>query len=225
MRAGAVALTALLLGGGLTLYRQADARAAVALGAAEEALAEAVRDLRAARDDGRDVLAASAGRVGDETVRRDLATLLTGLPDQDVDPEANRSARTAAAEVNAAAVAERAADLREATGAVRDAQAAFEHAEAVTGHDAAVAALGAAVDEARGVLSASEGRVLDDMARATLAAALDAAGQDRDAPAPAGTEDLVARTAGLLAHVDALAAGRAAVAEAEAQWQAEQERL
>ncbi|WP_454051705.1 hypothetical protein [Cellulomonas sp. Marseille-Q8402] len=202
-----------------------DARAEKALTEAHATLDRAVVDLGAARDDGRVVLAQSAGRVEDNAVRQDLAALLVGLPPTTTDDAASRGDRTAQARDRAGALHERTTAVTAATSEVRTAQAAWELDRAVEAHADAVAVLGVAVETATGVLAGSEGRVPDDTVRGALAAAIDAAAAVRDAAAPTGVDALTASAAEAEEVADALGRAQAAVAEAEAAWQAEQDRV
>lgn len=225
LRVVAVAVLTVVGCAGWYGHRQWDAQAAEALTRADTDLRVAAAELRAARTDGQTVLAGSTGRVADNAVRRELAALLVGAPPTTTDDAASRSDRTAQAHERAEAVTERVALLVGATGTVRAEQADWELTTATADHAAAVAALAGAVDEATEVLAASEGRVLDDAVRIALAETLDAAGVVRDAAAPSGTATLAAAAAEARALVEQLAHAQGAVAEAEATWQAEQDRL
>lgn len=225
LRAVAVLGAALLVTAGWTAHRHAEARAEERLTAAQGVLATATAGLRLARQDGQAVLAASAGHVDDEAVRRDLAALLTGGSGTEPTDGPDRAGRTRLATTLAHDRTRRAADLAVATEAVRVAQTAWEHATATAAHAEAVAALTAAVEESATLLAASGGHVLDDTPRWALTAAIDAAVAVRDAAAPDGAVALTDAATSAREHVGSLAAARAAVAEAQAAWQAEQERV
>lgn len=221
------ALTAAVLvltGGGAVLHARWDARAEQDLATATADLADATRRWRSARTDAQDALAASALRVADDAVRRELAQLLTGVPPLVVDPDAPRGHRTTEARRLAGEAVRRADRLAVATGAVRTARAAWELERAATGHAAARDELRLAVDDAGAVLAASAGRVADDTVRFALAAAVDAAVLVRDEPVPTDTAGLDSVSDRVRQHVLALDGARRAVAEAEAAWQAEQDR-
>lgn len=205
-------------------HRQWDAQAAEALTRADADLRVVAGQLHAARLDGRTVLAESAGRVADNDVRRDLAALLVDLPVTTTDDAASRGDRTRQARTLADDAVDRTTLLVTVTETVRAEHAAWELAAAEADHERAVATLAAAVDDAVLTLAASEGRVLDDAVRLGLAEVVDAAVAVRDAPAPSGTEALVGSSAEALDHVERLALAQVAVAEAEAGWQAEQDR-
>jgi hypothetical protein len=225
LRLTAALLTVLVLVVGVTAAQQRwDAAAGRDLAAALGELDRAEGELRSARYAGRAVLAGSAERVADDTVRRDLAGLLVALPRTVAASEAPRAARTAQARELAPAVVERTRLLTAATATVRQAQAEWELAEATARHTAALSALDGAVQEASAVLAASEGRVLDDAPRQVLAAAVEAATALRGLPAPADVAALDAGTVQVGAQVQAVADARAAVTAAEAAWQVEQER-
>lgn len=206
-------------------FRAWDAEATEALARADTVLRSAVVDLRAARTAGQTALAESAERVADNVVRRELAALLVDLPPTGTDVTASRGDRTTQARERADEITTRTALLATATETVRTEQAAWELAAATADHAEAVSALAAAVDEAAEALAASEGRVLDDTVRLALAEAVDVAAAVRDADAPTGTAALTAGAADAREHVARLAEARSAVAEAEAVWQAEQDRL
>ncbi|MFF1529592.1 hypothetical protein [Cellulomonas sp. NPDC058312] len=224
MVAALTAAVLVLTSGGAVLHARWDARAEQDLATATADLADATRRWRSARTDAQDALASSALRVADDAVRRELAQLLTGVPALGVDPDAPRAHRTAEARRLAAEAVRRADRLAVATGAVRTARAAWELERAATGHAAARDELRLAVDDAGAVLAASAGRVADDTARLALAAAVDAAVLVRDEPVPTDTAGLDSASDRVRQHVLALDGARRAVAEAEAAWQAEQDR-
>lgn len=224
LRVAAVALVTALIGTGWTAQRRAEAGVAEAFAQAGAVLDTAARDLGAARADAREVLAASAGRVADNAVRRDLAALLVDLPRTDVTPGTPRPRATVLAHERADAAAVRAARLADATQAVRAAREAWEHERALAAHAGSAARLAAAVEESAALLAASEGHVLDDGPRVALAEVVAEASAVRDAPAPTGTEALAAAAGVADGLVDRLAAARAEVVAAQEAWQAEQDR-
>ncbi|WP_282945232.1 hypothetical protein [Cellulomonas endometrii] len=219
-----VAVAVLVAGIGVAQHRSAAAAEREAAAALAD-LGRAGRELRAARYAGRDALAAAAHRVADNAVREDLAGLLVALPAATVPPGDPAAARTASARAQAAAAVERTGLLTAATRAVRRAQAEWELARATADHAGALAALDAALHEGAAALAASAGRVPDEAPRQALAAAIDAATADRDAPVPVDVEALGRAAAQAAAHTEALAVARAALAAAEATWQAEQDRI
>ncbi|MEN1974481.1 hypothetical protein [Cellulomonas olei] len=180
-RRAAVALAVLLaavLVATVALVRW-DAGRARGLETALTELDRAAATLAVARRDGSAALAASAGRVDDGRLRRDLAALLVGLPPSDPPEDGSRQARAEQAGRRAGALRARGAALTEATAAVRAEHARWLLATATAERMAAHASLGAAVAEAGTALAASEGRVLDDTPRAALRAAVDEAGAAR----------------------------------------------
>ncbi|NHT17247.1 hypothetical protein G6556_06025, partial [Cellulomonas sp. IC4_254] len=224
LRVAAVALVTALIGTGWSAQRRAEAGVAAALAQAGAALDTASRDLGAARADAREVLAASAGRVADNAVRRDLAALLVDLPRTDVTPGTPRPRATTLAHERADAAAARTARIVDATQAVRDARAAWEHERALAAHAGSAARLSAAVEESAALLASSEGHVLDDGPRVALAEVVAEASAVRDAPAPTGTDALAEAAAVAEGLVDRLAVARAEVGAAQEAWQAEQDR-
>jgi hypothetical protein len=222
--AALTAVALVLTGGAVAVHARWDARAEQDLSAALAELADAERRLRGARTEAQDALAASALRVADDAVRRDLAQLLTGVPALVVDPDASRTHRTAEARRLAATAVRRADRLTAATGGVRTARAAWELDRAATAHATAVDALRVAVDAAGAALAASAGRVADDAVRVALATVVEAAVPVRDEPVPVAVAALDDAADRARQHVLALDAARAAVTDAESAWQAEQDR-
>jgi hypothetical protein len=118
------------------------------------------------------------------------------------------------------------ADRQAAASAVLASHDAWVLTQAQSEHAAAHQELVAAVDAAAALLTASEGHVLDDAARVALSTAIDAAGPVRNTAT--NTEDAAALTAAAgtaREHVAALAAAQQAVVDAQAAWQAEQDRI
>lgn len=224
-RVVATLLVAALAAAGAGVVREREARAAEAHTLATATLHDAVTHLRAARDDGRTVLAASAGRVADNPVRARLAAVLVDLPATEPDPDLPRAEATAWCLAQAEVATDRAARIAEATLDVRRARETWERERARTAHADAVRALADAVGSARAVLAGSEGRVLDDAVREALAAAVAAADDVLGAPGPVGTAALDAAAVTVRAHTDALVVATTDVVAAEEAWQVEQDRL
>ncbi|VTR76024.1 hypothetical protein [Cellulomonas hominis] len=211
---------------------------------AVDAYAAAVADLRDALEDAdgvADVNAAAlvpADQVTDPETFTALATAVGAVSDLPRVPESGadapwRSWSTedldgGARDLRRITVTTRSqtADRQAAAAAVLASHDAWLLDQARTDHDAAHGELVAAVDAAAALLTASEGHVLDDASRLALSAAIDAAGPVRDTAADA--EDTAALTAAAVTtreHVAALAAAQQAVVDAQAAWQAEQDRV
>jgi hypothetical protein len=217
----AVLVGALVAGSGVLVVVRDDRRRVddEALGAAKDRVTAAIADLAGPMSAARTALDSSARRVDDERVRSELAAALDSARAA-VDAEA-----ISAAELDSLAgrlIASR-DELTTRTDVVTSAVAAWDLDHARAARALALARLDAALWAARAVLDSSAGRVQDDAARAALAAALDSAQAQRDAPAPSDAAALRASATALASAADSLATPQAAVVTAVAGWEQAQD--
>jgi hypothetical protein len=198
------------------------AAAARELAQASDAWDSACADLVAVLEPGETAWLESEGRVSDEQPRTDLrvaldegSELAAREPTDSVD---GFDAATARAEIDAA-------EITDTTVAVDEAVAAWELEQATADATAARGELGAAIDAASLVLTESDGKVADNTVRQSLTDAINAANAAREAKPSDSVEVQTSDAVAAREHVTALDAARLAVTEAQAVWQAEQDRL
>jgi hypothetical protein len=220
-----VALVLALGGGGGIAYASWDSRGQQAIEAARATLVDAegmAREARAAADG---ALEASAGKVADDTVRAELAALLAAREPWQLDLQGTRAEKTAAYRVAADLTAKWTDEVEVGTAAVVAAQAAWELEQATADYTSASAALAAALDAGAGVLASSEGKVSDNAVRQALSDSIATGSALSAAALPAEVDAIAAATAQVAEATAALSARTAATTDAQAAWQAEQDRI
>ncbi len=217
----------LLVAGASVAYARWDASLDERLQSSTEQLRGAAQELASARAHAQIVLSSSAGRVNDDSLRRDLAAALATRPHPTSAADDSRQARTQANLAEADRLSASRDTVTAAAEAVTAAVAAWELEQALADRAAAISEVSTAIDAAVGVLADSEGRVADAGVRDQLATAIAVATAVRDAPVADGAtvEALTAAAAGAREHVVALAGAQQAVADAQLMWQAEQDRI
>lgn len=217
---------------GCLAYRAWDAGVESDLDRATGLLGTAVLELDDAVRAGELVLADSEGRVGDDQVRVDLASAISGVDELSwALPDGSRQARTVAADGLAGQARTHVSALDAATGLVVAAVDAFDLEQAVAAETQAAERLAVSVTDARTTLGTTEGQVPDNAVREDLAAALGVAEALKTVDVDqtlAVAQQAVARTASaadLTRTSDSLDEARRAVVDAQAVWQADQDRI
>lgn len=227
--AAAAAIVVLVVG--WVVYRAWDTSVEADLAEATDALQSAVLELHQAVDTSELVLADSDGRVGDDQVRVDLASVVSGVDELSWSlPDGSRQARTVAATGLAAQARTHTTAVASATGLVRAAVEAFELDQAADLARQAGGRLAASIADGRTTLDATAGQVLDDAVRMVLADALTSAeaheplAVDEPLAVVEQTKAHAAAAADLAKIADAVDTARQGVVDAQAAWQVEHDR-
>ena len=228
----AVAVAAVIVLGGGFLYRAWDTSVETDLAEATENLRVVVLELDDAVETSELVLASSEGRVRDDQVRVDLAAVASGVAQLSWTlPEGSRQARTVAATGLAGQARTHVSAIGTATAIVLTEVDAFELEQAVHLEEEATGRLALSIADARAVLDATAGQVLDDTVRVTLSDELASAEALAPTPVDAAlavaeqTQLRAAAAADLSQRADALDTARRAVVDAQVAWQAEPDRV
>jgi hypothetical protein len=218
--------TVLVLGvAGLTWWdRSTDA----ALADAEAGRTALLDQVVALHREGEHLLLRADGQVADTTVLDGLAAAVAeagASVDVPVTDEGSRRQRTDRARAHTERLRDALGHLEDHIAVVTDAHHRWVHDTAVADRAAALGELSLAVDAGTAALAASEGRVPDDALRTTLRASIDAAVAAADDAAPTEADGLTAAAVALREHAGLLAIATQAVLDAQAVWEAEQDRL
>lgn len=214
-------LAAVLVVAGLG-YRQWDARVETEFTEAVATFEAATAALAEAAAEGAEVLVSSDGRVSDEQVRAELATVLLAATSETttVPTEGSRQDRTQILRATADDLRTHVDTVAAATSAVTAAVAAWELDQALTQYREALTQLRTVIDDGEHTLASTEGRVLDNAVREQLRTALDSAIGVRDSSVDESDSGaLAAATAAATDTAEAVTDTAQDVLDAQVEWQ------